>query len=63
MPDTRDAAEGRTLDQVAPPVIVTSRTSSGFDWGAGAIGAGGAVGLVAMLSAGAIAFRRRPALT
>ena len=47
----------------APPVIVTSRTSSGFDWGAGAIGAGGAVGLVAMLSAGAIAFRRRPALT
>jgi hypothetical protein len=37
----------------------TAAAGSGFDWGDAAIGAGGALGIIALLGAGALAIRSR----
>jgi hypothetical protein len=63
-PDTRDLADGRPVGS-SPPVDVVGADdggSSGFDVGAAAIGAGGALGLLFVGIGGAtLVVRRRPA--
>ena len=54
-PDATDAA----ADRIVAPFAEVSSTD-GFDWGDAAIGAGGAVGLLAISVAGAMTLRRRP---
>jgi hypothetical protein len=44
--------------QAAAPVAPSQPSADGFDWGSAAIGAGGAAGLVALLSAGAVVVGR-----
>jgi hypothetical protein len=64
MPDTIDAASGRSTF-AAPMVTVikvpqrVSVPEQGVDWADAAIGAGGATGLLAIALAGAITLRRR----
>ena len=63
------AASARPADVVAPtarpaPVVTTDDSGSGFDWGAAAVGAGAAGGLVLIAAggfAGAYRFRARVA--
>jgi hypothetical protein len=43
---------------VAAPFAPSQPSADGFDWGSAAIGAGGAAGLVALLSAGAVVVGR-----
>ena len=54
-PDAKDAA----ADRIVAPFAEVSY-ADGFDWGDAAIGAGGAVGLLAISVAGAMTLRRRP---
>jgi hypothetical protein len=59
-PDTRDAAEGRTPDMW--PVVVPQPApvvESGFDWLDAVVGFAAAIGLVLLLTAGALLARRR----
>ncbi|HMJ32358.1 MAG TPA: hypothetical protein VK501_00465 [Baekduia sp.] len=52
-----DAADSATADGVAP--AVATQSASGFDWSSAAIGAGGALGLVAIALGSALALHRR----
>jgi hypothetical protein len=56
-PDARDAADGRSMAAAAAPIIEITRASR-FDWGDAAIGAGGAIGMLAIALAGAMTVRR-----
>jgi hypothetical protein len=66
-PDAIDAADAasttpsRTEITVTPPPPPprTLEVSSGFDWGSAAIGAGGAIGLVAVATGAGVTLRRR----
>jgi hypothetical protein len=49
-----DAPNHNSAPQVAAPATPVQHSGDGFDWGSAAIGAGGAAGLVALLSAGAL---------
>jgi hypothetical protein len=42
-----------------PPVVIVRNVDDGFDWGAAAIGAGGAGALIVLVSAGAFAYTAR----
>ena len=53
-----DAPNHNSTPQVAAPATPAQHSGDGFDWGSAAIGAGGAAGLVALLSAGAVAVGR-----
>lgn len=58
-PDARDAATPAPLvTQPSPPAVRRASASREFDWGAAAIGAG-AVSLLALAAAVAVAGRRR----
>jgi hypothetical protein len=62
-PDAVDAASAtpsHTYVTVTPSPRVLE-ASSDFDWGSAAIGAGGAIGLVAVTTGGGLALRRRHA--
>jgi hypothetical protein len=49
-----EAPNHNSAPQVAAPVTPPQPSADGFDWGSAAIGAGGAAGIVALLSAGAL---------
>jgi hypothetical protein len=61
----RQALASHGLSAPEPPVDITGVASSthssdgGFDWGSGAIGAGGAAGLIALVTLGAPALAAR----
>jgi hypothetical protein len=60
-PDATDAASAtpsRAGVAVTPPPRALE-SSSGFDWGSAAIGAGGAIGLVAVTTGAGLTLRRR----
>ena len=48
-----EAPSHNSVPQVAAPATPVQHSGDGFDWGSAAIGAGGVVGLIALLSAGA----------
>jgi len=58
-PDARDAAANPGLRSYRTPVVVETRSSSGFDWGDAGIGAGGMLGLVAIAAGGTFVVTRR----
>ena len=55
-PDAHDVAAGRP---VVVPARVVATSSSGFDWGDAAIGAGGAAGILLVLAGAGTAVTRR----
>jgi hypothetical protein len=56
-PDAADSATAESLP--AAGVTTQSASASGFDWSSAAIGAGGAIGLVAIALGSALALHRR----
>jgi hypothetical protein len=56
-PDTRDAGDGRSV-AAAPTSIIEITRASSFDWGDAAIGAIGAIGMLAIALAGGMTLRR-----
>jgi hypothetical protein len=58
-PDARDAVANPGLRSYRTPIVVETRSSSGFDWGDAGIGAGGMLGLVAVAAGGTFVFTRR----
>jgi hypothetical protein len=58
-PDARDAAANPRLRSYGTPIVVETRSSSGFDWGDAGIGAGGMLGLVAIAAGGTFVVTRR----
>jgi hypothetical protein len=53
-----DVPTGNSPVQFVSPAPAMQPSADGFDWGSAAIGAGGVAGLVALLSAGAVAVGR-----
>jgi hypothetical protein len=66
-PDARDAARQATVQDLRSPdardaaARIVQVSPGGFDWGDAAIGAGGALGLILVLSGGTFAVARRRA--
>jgi hypothetical protein len=58
-PDAKDAAANPGLRSYRTPIVVETRSSSGFDWGDAGIGAGGMLGLVAVAAGGTFVVTRR----
>ena len=53
------AAAGSESRPGNPPVVIVRNVDDGFDWGAAAIGAGGAGALIVLVSAGGFAYTAR----
>ena len=58
-PDAKDATTNPGLQSYRTPIVVETRSSSGFDWGDAGIGAGGMLGLVAIAAGGTFVVTRR----